>query len=574
MGVVYEAEQRSLRRRVALKVLPFAAALDPRQLRRFHNEAQAAACLHHTSIVPVYYVGCERAIHFYAMQFIEGQSLAAVVRELRRQAGMEETVPERGAPAGGSAGSEQTAAYTPAVPGVPPAEGTVVQPAAALSTERSAGGAGYFRTVARLGVQAAEALEHAHQQGVIHRDIKPGNLLVDASGNLWVTDFGLARLQADAALTMTGDLVGTLRYMSPEQALAQRVVMDHRTDIYSLGASLYELLTLQPALAGSDRQELLRKIAFEEPRPPRRLNQAVPVELETIVLKALEKNLADRYATAQELADDLRRFLEDRPIRARRPTLRQRLTKWGRRHRGVVGTAVVALVLAVVILALSTALVWRENQAKKAALALARQRRETPEKAYRKALEAVQRMLARVADERVAADPQMKDVRRGLTEDAAGFYTEMIALNADDPRAYCELARLLATSSEAAFRDPQRAVTLATKALELDPHSWRVRNTLGMAHYRAGDNRAAVVTLEESIKLHEGGNSFDWFFLALAHWRLGDREQAHDWYAKAVAWMDEHKPEDGELKCFRAEAAELLGVKDRPPRKDVALPKP
>jgi serine/threonine protein kinase len=145
--------------------------------------------------------------------------------------------------------------------------------------------------------------------GVLHRDIKPANLIVDAAGRLWVTDFGLAQVQSDPRLTMTGDLVGTLRYMSPEQALAKRVVVDHRTDVYSLGATLYEVLTLQPAYSGNDRQELLRQIAFEEPKPPRRLNRAIPAELETIVLKALEKNPAERYATAQELADDLQRYL-------------------------------------------------------------------------------------------------------------------------------------------------------------------------------------------------------------------------------------------------------------------------
>jgi serine/threonine protein kinase len=364
MGVVYEAEQRSLRRRVALKMLPFAAALDPRQLRRFHTEAQAAAQLHHTSIVPVYSVGCERGTHFYAMQFIEGQSLAAVIKGLRRQAGLVKAVPEREAPAGGSAEADRTTAYTPAVPIGSPAAETQVQPAAALSSERSAHGAGYFRTVARLGVQGAEALEHAHQQGVIHRDIKPANLLVDVCGNLWVTDFGLARLQSDAGLTMSGDLVGTLRYMSPEQALAQRVLVDHRTDIYSLGASLYELLTLQPAFTGSDRQELLRQIAFEEPRPPRRLNKAIPADLETIVLKALEKNPSDRYATAQALADDLRRFLEDRPIRARRPTLGQRLRKWGRRHQAAVAAAIVWLVAALSVLGGSIGWVLRDRAAR------------------------------------------------------------------------------------------------------------------------------------------------------------------------------------------------------------------
>src|SRR5262249_5589411 len=159
-----------------------------------------------------------------------------------------------------------------------------------------------FRKVAQLGVQAAEALEHAHQLGILHRDIKPGNLLVDAAGHLWVTDFGLAQLPGDVNLTLTGDLVGTLRYMSPEQATAQRGALDHRTDIYSLGATLYELATLEPAFAGRDRHALLRQIATEEPRPPGRLNPAIPTELETIILKAMDKSPGDRYQTAQELA--------------------------------------------------------------------------------------------------------------------------------------------------------------------------------------------------------------------------------------------------------------------------------
>src|SRR5207247_2800453 len=157
---------------------------------------------------------------------------------------------------------------------------TLAPAAAALSTERSTKTPAFFRTAATLGAQAAEALEHAHQLGVIHRDIKPANLLVDGKGNLWITDFGLAHCQNQAGLTMTGDLVGTLRYMSPEQALAKRVVVDHRTDVYSLGVTLYELLTLEPAYPGRDRQELLRQIAFEEPRRLRRLNKTVPAELE------------------------------------------------------------------------------------------------------------------------------------------------------------------------------------------------------------------------------------------------------------------------------------------------------
>jgi tetratricopeptide (TPR) repeat protein len=355
MGVVYEAEQISLGRRVALKVLPFAAALDAKQLQRFRNEAQAAAHLHHQNIVPVYAVGQERGAYFYAMQFIEGHTLAALVQEMRRLAGRER------AGRGGSRDPISQAACGPA-------GDTARQPALALSTVRSMRDPARFRTAARLAVQAAEALEHAHGRGVVHRDVKPANLLVDGQGNLWVTDFGLAQVQGDARLTLTGDLVGTLRYMSPEQALAQPVAVDQRTDIYSLGATLYELLTLEPAFHGRDRQELLRQIAFEEPRRPRRVCQAVPAELETIVLMAMAKNPAERYATAQELADDLARFLKDEPILAKRPTLVQRARKWARRHRPAVWSAAAALLVTLAVLAGSVGWVVRDGAARQAKL--------------------------------------------------------------------------------------------------------------------------------------------------------------------------------------------------------------
>jgi WD40 repeat protein len=222
-----------------------------------------------------------------------------------------------------------------------------------------------------LGIQAAEALEHAHQLGVVHRDVKPANLLVDGRAHLWITDFGLAHFQSQVGLTLSGDLVGTLRYMSPEQALAQRTLIDQRTDIYSLGASLYELLTLELAFPGNDRQELLRLIAFEEPRPLRRFNKAIPAELEAIVLKAMEKNPADRYATAQALAEDLRRFLEEKPILARRPSLLHRGRKWARRHRPVawalgISAAIVSMVI-MIVLVVSNVLIAREQRRTQAA---------------------------------------------------------------------------------------------------------------------------------------------------------------------------------------------------------------
>jgi serine/threonine-protein kinase len=288
MGVVYEAEQISLGRRVALKVLPFAGALDAKHLQRFKQEAQAAAHLQHQNIVPVYYVGCERGVHFYAMQFIDGQTLSAVIRDLRRLIGPQTSGAAVGGlaselasgPRAASPAAADVLGATADMPAAAPAAETIA--AGTLSTERSTKSPAFFRTVAHLAVQAAEALEHAHQLGVVHRDIKPANLLLETTSplsplgergggegvRLWVTDFGLARLGTDAGLTMTGDLLGTIRYMSPEQALAKRVPIDHRTDIYSLGVTLYELFTLEPAYNGKSREEVLRQIAFEEPRPP------------------------------------------------------------------------------------------------------------------------------------------------------------------------------------------------------------------------------------------------------------------------------------------------------------------
>jgi serine/threonine protein kinase len=570
MGIVYEAEQLSLGRRVALKVLPFAAALDARQLQRFKNEAQAAAQLHHTNIVPVYGVGSERGVHFYAMQFIEGQNLASLIHDVRRLAG-------------------RTA--EPVRPGPPPPPiGTATPPAAALSTEGSLRDPAFFRTVARLGVQAAEALEHAHQLGVIHRDVKPANLLVDGRGNLWVADFGLAHCHNGAGLTLTGDLVGTLRYMSPEQALATPAGIDHRTDLYSLGVTLYELLTLEPAFAGRDRQELLRQIAFEEPRPPRQLNRAVPAELETIVLKATAKSPAERYATAQDLADDLRRFLEDRPIRARRPTLVQRLRRWSRRHRAVVLTAAAAAVvlgfMAFVALAVSYAYVSAERDQKDQALRQARANEEAAER-QRRLAEANLRLARRAVDEiyeqladKFADQPQLEFLEREFWEKALGFYREFARQDSTDPAIRLGTGEALWRVGLALYRldrhaEAEEALTEAVARLrelvDRYPSEPEHRAKLAYAYFGLGlalaetrgsrqaeqAHRSAIAILEQLLEEHPGVPEYR-KTLALAYTNLGKMlrarpEEAEPAHRKAIRLCEELVAEFPQTPRFRGE---------------------
>jgi serine/threonine protein kinase/predicted Zn-dependent protease len=823
MGVVYEAVQISLGRRVALKVLPFAATMDPRQLLRFQNEARSAASLEHPHIVPVYGIGCERGVHYYGMKFIEGQTVAQLIREIHRRDAenaektAETPLPLRPLPLCGESSSPPSTAI-------------------ALTTEKLPAGKDYFRRVAEWGIQAAEALEHAHSLGIVHRDIKPANLMIDGQGKLWVTDFGLARAASPAGqggecLTMSGDVLGTLRYMSPEQALAKHGLVDHRTDVYSLGVTLYELLTGTPAVNGKDREEILNAITLDEPRLPRSLNPALPHELETIVLKAAAKLPTDRYVTAKDLADDLSRFLQHQPIRAKKPTFTQRAGKWSRRHPAILRSAVLILFLVTAGSLFSTWLIWQEKQQTKlerdraddekriaqqekaiaqsvrgflrnklllqadpraqanvlrrsgnsaelkpnptirelldrAALELAPEKidEQFPKQPlvqaellktigeaygaigeYPKAISHLQRSrdlqvrelppdhadtlatitslartylgagkpeeAARLFEQVLNARNQslepdhpdtlasMNDLYRcyfalGRHEEALGLRQEIVGLRKaklgfdhrdtltsmnnlansyaalekydeavklheetlerrkrtlgpDDPDtlqsmnnvANCylkmgqlpkalelhtetmtrrssklgeddpdtlqsmynvaiiykslgqysdaldyhekamalrqaklgpehpdtttsrnDVAWLLVTAADRKLQDPGRALELAKKAVDLVPGNGDYWNTLGVASYRAGDLKSAVAALTKSMDLRKGGDPTDWFFLAMAHCRLGEKIQSRTWYDRAAQWMEKNQSQDEELRRFRAEAAELLEI--------------
>jgi serine/threonine protein kinase len=359
MGVVYEAVQQSLGRRVALKILPTQALLDPKKLERFKREAQAAANLHHTNIVPVFGVGEQDGLHYYVMQFIEGQGLDRVLAEWKQGTSAGKR-PHTAAGRQRSTDSWHEPAPHPAPDTAPAGRELDGGPATSgpSPTERiGSPAAARWRMVARVGAEAAEALHYAHQQGVLHRDVKPANLLLDTHGAVWVTDFGLAKVVSEEDLTSTGDILGTLQYLAPE-SLERRG--DARSDVYSLGVTLYELLTLEPAFRGGDPAQVLGAVYRRELAPPRKVDLAIPRDLETVILKATAHDPGRRYPTAQALAADLRRFLEDRPIQARRTTPAERLWRWCRRNPAV---ALLTAALIVVFLGGFAGVVWKWQEA-------------------------------------------------------------------------------------------------------------------------------------------------------------------------------------------------------------------
>jgi serine/threonine protein kinase/tetratricopeptide (TPR) repeat protein len=540
MGIVYEAEQISLGRRVALKVLPSQALLDPRQQQRFQREAKAAARLHHTNIVPVFGVGEHDGLQYYVMQFINGLGLDEVLVELKRlrktrsgsnnsskresaadgQAGdinfpvrsaKPEILPGPTLPAAQVAQALVTGKFTVSAPrashdapttaGEPPEienresriadrisssildsplandpgsphRSSTIDPRSSILNPRSSTDSGsgrhYWLSIARIGVQVADALDYAHGQGIFHRDIKPSNLLLDNQGTVWVTDFGLAKASADGEnLTHTGDILGTLRYMAPERFKGQS---DARCDIYSLGLTLYELLVQRPAFDETDRNKLIHQVSHEDPVRPKKLNPSVPRDLETIVLKSIEREPARRYPTARDLAEDLKRFVDDKPIRARQVSSGERLVRWCRRNRalasaiaGIAALFLIGFVASTLAAFHMSGLAREERNARKDAENAqhdaekaqhdAEEAQKSAEAAQKSEAEQHKIAEANLAKARAAVDyftgvaendlikiPGALSLRRQVLQKANAYYEGFLKDHGDDPALQAELA--------------------------------------------------------------------------------------------------------------------------------------
>jgi serine/threonine protein kinase len=391
MGVVYEAEQLSLRRRVALKVLPSSAAGSKKHRQRFQREAESAARLHHGNIVPVFGIGKCKGLLCYVMQYIDGVGLDEVVAEVRHLSSREDasrssTSPrrlsetreirpgatvaamslcegtfwqDRGDRRSSLAGAWSTKPFSLSAPTNASHGGTLVdrqRPLAKsvqhLPAERVTIDHRYFKSIAHVGLQLANALAYSHRQGILHRDIKPSNLLLDREGNVWITDFGLAKHESHVCVTATGDVVGTLRYMAPEQFHGQT---DARSDVYGLGLTLYELATLRAGFEETKHGPLIRLKNETVPPAPRNVCASIPRDLDTIVLKAIASDPDDRYQNADKLAADLKRFLLGKPVEARRVTPVGRVWRWCRRNKAVAAlSGIAALSLLAVALLLAT----------------------------------------------------------------------------------------------------------------------------------------------------------------------------------------------------------------------------
>ncbi len=610
MGIVYEALQESLGRHVAVKVLPKQLLLDPKQLCRFQREAQTAARLHHTNIVPVFGVGEHEGFHFIVMQLIRGVGLDAVLDKLRQAGpwsaqdagdadtpsydskrtsevahlakalaegkfwqshGFDASSPDSAENEWPSRTETPTAGSTSS-PTVGATEdfiaGRETKPNGSLGVEtrsfsaapsRAAAlhfGLPYWRSIAAIGLQVAEALHYAHGHHTLHRDIKPANLLLDSQGMVWITDFGLAKAMEHDNLTQTGAMAGTLRYMAPEQFAGQ---FDARSDVYSLGLTLYEMLALQPAFEDTSRSSLIRKITCDAPTRPRKFSPRIPRDLETIVLKAIAREPSDRYQTVGELARDLECFLDDRPIKARRTSAAERLWRWSRRNKALAGLAASTLALLILVAVVASVGYIRTTRAN---VEEARQRKKA-EDTSALALDALDNIFQQFAPERtmpasglsvvsdtgeeitVPVQPVLSKEAAALLEHMLDFYDRLAAQEGGDARLQRKVAQANRRVGDIRQRLGQydeskaaylRAIELYARLAEtsggdteLSTEIARIQNELGNVHWAMNEQGAghacyldALATLK-SVSGESAASPHYKYELARTYYFLGRR---------------------------------------------------
>lgn len=567
MGIVYEAEQVSLGRRVAVKVLPPQVLRSERDVRRFEREAQTAASLHHSNIVPVFGIGEENGQRYIVMQLIRGVGLDEILGEIKesmlsrsvsadetRVASSRITIAKRSAVELLASELKLDSTVGSSSPTLTGADGNfpVVEPEIEPIVMQSQIGVEYFRNVARIGMQAAEALQYAHQNDTLHRDIKPGNLLLDNDGRIWIADFGLAKALQDDDVTCSGDVVGTMAYVAPERFRGETT---KASDIYSLGVTLYEMLTLKKAFDGADRVAVMNRVTTEPLPSPRRINRAVPRDLETIVLKAAAQDPKDRYGSAARLAADLQAFLEDRPIEARRLSYVEHVTRWSRRNPGVASLASAVVVLIAAVFGL---LVFGYQHADR--------QRERAEAISRSAIGALDEIYSRFAftplsvsldasemddSSEVVAAPQMpisKDVA-SLLENLLAFYDELsvrtensdavtfkyIAANCQVGDIHRRLGQLedARESYQAAINRLNKLGPSLRNTMAMRLEAARAHNGIGMT-YHWNSSKDAVESHDAAVAIldHEDSTDEEKFELATSLYLLHNAVRRRNWFLR------------------------------------------
>ncbi len=524
MGVVYEAEQQSLGRKVAVKVFPRRMLRNSRQLDRFHREARTAASLHHTNIVPVFGVGEQDGLHYFVMQRIDGIALDAVIGGLDPSPDDQVSGASRGkllASASTSHGSDDTIETKTELAQLRLVgdESSDTLPASSPVPQidfNNLHGRARWRWVANIGIQVAEAIGYAHAQGVLHRDVKPGNLLLDPRGRVWVTDFGLATVMQAEKEHCLDDVAGTLRFMAPEHLSGEQ---NARGDIYSLGLTLYELLTRQPAFAEQDRAELIDKIQRGEITPPRVVRPSIPQDLEAVVMKAIACDPQHRYDSAEVFAEDLRRFVDGRPVRARRTGPSGRVRRWARRNPAI-ASLTAALLLVVVSSFLLVSAKWREavaeNHRAEDNLSLALESMDQILERFaagwmaQPSVTAVQMNAANREDEAPSAEVEMvvSNYSAAVLEDALKFYDQFARKNATNPQLQRETAKVHRRVADiyqrlGQFDQAENAYKRCLEILESQP----ISDAADLALEQAATRNQLGLTLHASSRFEERGAS-------------------------------------------------------------------